>query len=51
MMILKFVYISAVHLYFSVALYIYILHYEALVGSFGFQEVIGKILINFCLRA
>ena len=26
-------------------------HYKALVVGFGFQEVIGKILIDFCLRA
>ena len=36
------------HLCFSVALYIYIL---ALVVNFCFQEVIGKILIDFCSRA
>ena len=36
------------HLCFSVALYIYIL---AFVVSFGFLKVIGKILIDFYLRA
>ena len=47
---LGFDFTAQIRLWFSVALYMYILNCNAVVVSFGFQEVIGKVPIDFFFK-